>query len=415
MLASSKGAMAAMTENPMSGERLYRHVLEYTRLGEHRTGTTGDLATSAWVRQKFDSFGLESALLPVKLNLFEVDSAFLEIDHIRFRADPEWYPTGTDSNGITAPMRMLAEGEDYSVLRGKIWVVEVQMQRPVIPREVKDRALLAASAGALGVVMVTRFRITELIGRGAHGAFGQKPWISIPLVAVAAKHDGIVSAAKRGEMARLVVQGKETEDATAYNVTATKSGGDKHIIVTTPQSGMFRCGGERGGGIALLLGLAEWAGQRKTKASFLFSTNTGHEQDGSGAHKLLEVVPPKEKVAAWLHLGSGVSTWSWRPQEDGTFERFAAKSGVRNFGAVEPLVPLLDKAFKPIADLAPQSQNFQGELRHYVGAGYPAFGFWGYNQFGHTVADGPEQCAPSLLEPVGLCLARALEAIEQTL
>jgi hypothetical protein len=147
---------------------------------------------------------------------------------------------------------------------------------------------------------------------------------------------------------------------------------------------------------------------------YLFSTNTGHEQDGSGARLLLEtLVPPPEEVMAWLHLGAGVSTWQWRKRDDGTFEKFVSASGIRNFGAVPELVPLLKEAFKPIPDLEPQSQRFAGELRAYVRAGYPGFGFWGYNDFGHTVADGPEHGAPELLEPVARCLARALEMIER--
>ncbi|MEX0941051.1 MAG: hypothetical protein WD002_00730 [Pseudomonadales bacterium] len=426
LMAPGRSIFGSAMRNPVAGSRLYNHVLEYTRLGEHRTGTAGDLATSAWVREKFEAFGLEANLVPVKLNLFEVDSAFIEIDHVRFRADPEWFPTSTPSNGVTAPLRMLSEGEDVSVLRGHIWVTEVQMERPVIPKEVKERALDAARAGALGVVMVTRFRTDELTGRGAHGEAGHNKWIPIPLVAVAAKHKAIVSAAKRGVKARLVVTGTEQPNANAYNVTGTNTrvntkahtekGNDaKYIIVTTPQSGMFRCGGERGGGIALLLGLAEWAGRRNGKTRYLFSTNTGHEQSGSGAHKLLEAVPHPDQVAAWLHLGSGMSSWHWRPRKDGTFERYTEKSGVRNFGASPSLLPLLSESFKPIPDLEPQSQRYAGELRHYIDAGYASFGFWGYNQFGHTLADGPEQVSPSLLEPVGECLVRALEVIERTI
>jgi hypothetical protein len=408
--------MARDTPNadPLSGDRLYDHVVHYTQIGEHRTGTTGDRLTAEWIRREFSSYGLKAAFHPVTMNLFEVTAGFLEVGEARFRADPEWYPTPTPIDGIRAPMRMLKDGEDLSVLRGKIWVVEVQMLRPVVPREIKEKAVKAAEAGALAVVMTLTYRTRELTGRGAHGENGQKPWCPIPLVGVAGKHDAVVEAAKRGETARLVVQGREEKNAQALNVTGTVGSGKNHIIVTTPQSGMFRCGGERGGGIAVLLGLAEWVGRRDPNARYLFSANTGHEQDGSGARLLVETLaPPPEEVSAWLHLGAGVSTWQWRAREDGTFEKFVSRSGIRNFGAVPELAPLLKEAFEPIPDLEPQSERFAGELRAYVRVGYPGFGFWGYNDFGHTVADGPEHCAPELLEPVARCLARALEMIEQ--
>ncbi len=401
--------------DPLSGDHLYDHVLHYTQIGEHRTGTTGDLQTADWIHNQFESYGLKAAFHPVSMNLFEVTAGFLELGSSRYRADPEWYPVATPPTGIHAPMRMLAEGEDLAVLKGKIWVAEVQMRRPVVDKAFKEKAVAAAQAGALAVVMVLTYRTKELTGRGAHGAYGQKAWCPIPLVGVAGKHEAVVAAAKRGDLARLVVQGREEQGAEALNVSASIGAGQKQIVITTPQSGMFRCGGERAGGLAVLLGLAEWVGRRKPDARYLFCTNTGHEQDGAGARLLVdEVVPPPGDVAAWLHLGSGVSTWEWRAREDGTYERSVSRSGVRNFGAVPGLTPVLKKAFEPIADLEPQSARFAGELQAYVKAGYPAFGFWGYNAFGHTVADGPEHTAPELLEPVARCLASALEMVERS-
>jgi hypothetical protein len=288
------------------------------------------------------------------------------------------------------------------------------MLRPVVPPTIKEQAVKAAAAGALAVVMVLTYRSRELTGRGAHGESGQEAWCPIPVVGVAGKHEAVVEAARRGETARLVVRGREEKNAHALNVTGTIGSGEKLIIVTTPQSGMFRCGGERGGGIAVLLGLAEWVAGRTPKARYLFSTNTGHEQNGSGARLLVDkLAPPPEEVSAWLHLGAGVATWEWRARDDGTFEKHVSGSGIRNFGAVPELVPILEEAFESIPDLAPQSERFAGELRAYVRLGYPGFGFWGYNDFGHTVADGPEHSAPELLEPVARCLARALEMIEE--
>ncbi|XOV87949.1 MAG: hypothetical protein ACFHX7_23830 [Pseudomonadota bacterium] len=398
----------------LDGDRLYDHLVRYTQLGEHRTGTTGDLLTAQWIHDEFSSYGLKADLHPVRMNLFEVTAGFLEINHQRFRADPEWYPTATPHEGVRAPMRVKREDEAFSVLRGKIWVVPVQMERPVVPREIKEQALEAAKAGAVGVVMLLTFRSDELTGRGAHGQWGQKPWCPVPLVGVAGKHAEVLDAARGGATARLVVQGREQLGHHAMNVTGTIGQGEKLIVVTTPHSGLFRCGGERGGGIAILLGLAEWVCQRNPAVRYLFATNTGHEQDGSGAEYLVEhVVPAPDEVTAWLHLGSGVATWDWHKREDGTFERASKQSGVRNFGSVPKFIPLLTRAFEPVPGLIPQSERMAGELRAYVRAGYPAFGFWGYNHYGHTVADGPEQSAPALLEPVARCLAEALIAIEQ--
>jgi hypothetical protein len=114
--------------DPLSGDRLYGHVVHYTQIGEHRTGTTGDRLTAERIRRELESYGLEATFHPVTMHLFEVTAGFLE-------------------------------------------------------------------------------------------------------------------AARRRETARLVAQGREENDAQALNVTGTIGSGNKQIIVTTPQSVMFRCGG----------------------------------------------------------------------------------------------------------------------------------------------------------------------------
>ena len=87
------------------------------------------------------------------------------------------------------------------------------------------------------------------------------------------------------------------------------------IVVSTPQSGWFRCAAERGPGIALFLGLARWASKRTSGSSFLFVSTSGHELGALGMRVFHdELAPRPERVLCWIHLGAGIATFKW---EDG--------------------------------------------------------------------------------------------------
>ncbi|NWG46927.1 MAG: hypothetical protein HXY25_10340 [Alphaproteobacteria bacterium] len=420
LCAASLPARAASADPArfMTGAALYDHVRTYTGLGEHRTGTPGDLATADWIAEVFSRAGLETEKQPVPFRYWELGECFLEVGGTRFRTDPEFFPLGTSPEGITAPLRMLTDGEPLEALAGSIWLVETTRVSMVVPRALREQAVEAGRKGALGVVIIVASWTGDLLGRGAIPPAGDTDWQSVPIVGAAPKDgDVLKAAAASGTPVRLVSTGRDVPNHTAYNVIGRWQGTrepERLVIVTTPQSGMFRCGGERGGGIAQCLGLAEWVAARRPGISYLFSTNTGHEQKGRGAGRLhQEIVPPPEKVEAWLHLGSGIGSYDWRAAADGSLERHVGSPGaIRNFGAVPSLVPLLTKAFDHIPGLVPQSERFEGELGYYVGEGYPGFGFWGANAFHHTLADGPEQTGPELQEPIGLALRKALLAIE---
>ena len=70
--------------------------------------------------------------------------------------------------------------------------------------------------------------------------------------------------------------GRLEDNVSAYNVMGRIERGPRWIVVSTPYSGWFTCGGERGAGIAIWRALARWAGGAESKDSFLFVANSGH-------------------------------------------------------------------------------------------------------------------------------------------
>jgi len=408
--ASAEGAGG---EDPLSGERLYKDVVHYVSLGEHRTGTKVDLATSAWLLDEMRKAGLQAEYLPFPLRLFDMKACWVEVDGVKYQGYPEWFPTATGPAPVKGPLATLPEGASLGALKGKVWLTESDARRARIPAKMKKRIDEAGKAGALAAVVLVRHESGELAGRSAGKPWNDGPWCSIPLVGVAMKHkDALMTSAKSGAAASVLVDGDDRPNSTANDVIGRIGEGKDLIIVTTPSSGLSFCGGERGPGVALLLGLARWAGQRELKTRYLFSANSGHELMGLGVYPLVEqVVPPPDKVKCWLHLGSGIANWHWEETSEG-LKKTVRQGGITNFVSSPEFVPILEEAFAHVQDLKPRTVLPGGELQAYMERGYKSFGFFGGNRYFHTVVDGPEQTAPELLEPIARGLAKALTAVE---
>jgi hypothetical protein len=134
---------------------------------------------------------------------------------------------------------------------------------------------------------------------------GAEPW-PVPVVLVGQRDETVLTAAARSNIkASLLLEGEDESAAIAKNVVARMDHGKDLIVVSTPQSGWFRCAGERGPGIAMFLGLARWASKRPSGPSFLFVSTSGHELGGLGMLAFLkELAPPPEQVLGWIHLGA---------------------------------------------------------------------------------------------------------------
>ena len=186
------------------------------------------------------------------------------------------------------------------------------------------------------------------------------------------------------------------------------------MVVSTPTSGWFTCGGERGPGIAVALGLAKWVARRKPHVGYLFDFNSGHELMGIGVRRFLaELAPKPAEVRCWLHLGANIATYDFE-RNSPVYRPVANNSKYRLPCSNEAMLPALSTAFADMPQVKPTVGPGIGELIAFIQQGYRAFGmFGGRHYYFHNPGDGPQTTAPELLQPVAACLAEALEAFEK--
>src|SRR5262245_26830435 len=258
----------ASETGPLSGAKLYADVISYYNLGEHRTASDVDLRTSQWMLEQLRGAGLKATLQPFSLRQFSVKQTRLSIGGNAIRAFPLWFPRSTGQQPIIGNLVPIGKADPPGSLRGKIALARFPasaggaMQEGSIHSQIVRAAF---QAGASGVVAVTESATQEIIALNTPAGAG--PW-PIPVVLVGQRDEPLLnSAARSGLNVSLLLDGDDEPQAQAKNVIARVDQGKDLVVVSTPQSGWFRCAGERGPGIALFLGLARWAKGRASGSS----------------------------------------------------------------------------------------------------------------------------------------------------
>jgi hypothetical protein len=384
-------------------------VIAYYNLGEHRTASEADLRTSQWLLEQLRIAGIKATFQPFSLRQFSVRQIRLAIGEKSIRAFPLWFPTSTGKGPAIGELALFDKKASVS-MRGKIGLVSFPPSAGAVQRDHSEIILAAARTGALAVVGVTEGATKEIIALNSPA--GASPW-PIPVVLVGPRDEPeLIAAARSNARVSLLLEGDDDLDARAKNVVARVDRGKDLIVVSTPQSGWFRCAGERGPGIALFLGLARWVSRRPSGASFLFVSTSGHELGGLGMRAFLkELAPGPERVLCWIHLGAGIATYSWEESASG-LKKLREADSKRYLMTSPALVPLLTTTFAGLPGLTPVVDRAVGEFEFMLKAGYRTFGIAAGHRFHHTPADSPEMTGPEILEPVARAVVKTIEAIE---
>jgi hypothetical protein len=406
---------AEIASAPLSGERLYERVERYASFGEHRTGDAADRATSQWLVEELTSFGFAVERQPFIVPQFFPEEQRLEMGGDSIPVFPHWLPRAP-AEPIRAPLAPLGADD----LSGKIAFLAPDLAGEWYQVRPSQLAQTAATKGALALAIALPHPSREIYATNAAPPFLDEE-LPLPTVILAARDSPLVVAAMKSALPVTLVSTGSHRTVEATNILARypqEPVGAAWLVVSTPTSGWFQCAGERGSGVALFLGLAEWVASRGHAAelNWLFVANSGHELSFAGAHHSMELVPPPENVQAWLHLGASIAARKWAEQ-GGVLEPLEQVHDFNQFFYAPPLERSAQAAFSNVPDLevlpAAKLRRAHSELGEILHAGYPAAGFVGPHRFFHTPKDTPAVTSPDLLGPYGEALRNFALGLEK--
>jgi hypothetical protein len=392
--------MAAVPKS--GGPSLSDDVAKYVGFGHHRAGDLGERRTADWLSRRLSALGYQTQVDPVPIQTLLNPGGRLTISGKTTELFPQWLPpVGALGTAIKAPLLPLEAETRTPAIRilsspaknSANWV-------PAFDALVRD----AVDKNAVALVIAVDHAADGLYvcNQHAHSPF------SIP-VGLCARAD--LSAL--GQAARLRAVGSQTEalfqlegqmkKTKALNVIGRKPGKGRTLVISTPLTGWFHCGGERGPGIALWL---RTAAQLARQPNPVLMLGTGsHEIGHLGMEYALahRTAPSPADVALWLHFGASLGA-----------TRLDARY---NFKSVQALVGLPETealAKATLSALIPfyltGNGKTLGEAGQIIGAGYNRFiGLSGFFPTFHTAEDRGEAIDFGTLEAI----AKAANALIQ--
>lgn len=410
--------------SPFTGWSLYRDVVTYSNLGEHRTATDVDQTTAAWLERHLLDLGFQT-----ERQVFSVPQSFVHRvtllagarGLLPIEAFPFWPATYTPQP-ISRPMAKF-DPDALVTVADKIALVTFPYSiTGLMTPEMLDQVDAAAAAGAVALVAITNGPTGELTALNPRGG---RTILPIPVLLVGPKDRGSLEAAVRtGANVKFTMQGVNQPAASAVNIVGRwiKSAHAPWVVISTPYSGWFRCGGERGPGIAYWRALSRWVASRWSSGTsppsmpfnYLFLATSGHELGQYGMTEFLQhLAPSPSSVPLWVHLGAWMASYAWSsPDGEGFPERLKVENSrflIAPNLATETVAPLLR-----LPGIVQQTITL-GEIDTILAAGYSrAAAITGRNVPHHTRLDTAVVTSPRMLEPTATALAEFIVGAEAT-
>lgn len=327
VLAAGAGAAIAASARPAvaASGSLQALVRTYADFGDHRAGSAVDAATRNWIGDLLHDAGAKVTSDAFDIDTFDIGACTLSDDKESISVFPQW--PAAPSTTIVAPLRFQRPPGHDEALAGAIAAVRLPFIRSgsLTMRVLADAVDVAAASGAAAFVGVTEGPTGETIIFNAPE--DRTAW-PIPVVLCGSgRLPFLYEKAASARPVRLVIKAAPARLRTA-NLIATFDRPGPATIVTTPTTGWFRCAGERGSGVAVLIRLARWAAKRSER--FVFALTSAHELGDVGALRFAKnAAPGPDKTRTWIRLGAGLGARAWsdargvlRPLPSGDDQRF---------------------------------------------------------------------------------------------
>ena len=361
-------------------------LLRFCRLGDKRTGGSGDAAVGAWIEEDLSRLGFRVARETFTTTWSQESTASLAwaggaVPLVGHPASP--------AGKVVGPMVRQAAEAMAPGSAGAIAVLDLPHARWSSARDsrIQDCVRSAADRGAEAVVLVT------------HGPSG----LAVPLntglvgddftvpVAVLSPREAVSLPTKDGAEATFHVV-RDDAPREVFNVVGRLDrGAGRTLILSTPRSGWSICAGERGSGLAAWLLLVEEVARSVTGVDILAISTTAHELGYAGMGVHLSGEPtPLDRAALWVHIGANAATRDWR-EVPGGLTPLPSADPQRFLAVSASLLPAARAAFAGSPGLEVPHDVYQGaggELGDIAAAGYgPVVGVFGAHRFHHTEAD----------------------------
>jgi hypothetical protein len=381
---------------PPSAVTIETDLRRYVGFGEKRAGGSGDTACGNWLAAELEAAGYVVERQTFTAPYFETTRSELTCGDLAAPVYPQPIVTPTGAEGVSGPLvRVDSAGRFMGSLDGAVALVDMAHGRwsSMLSPGARRPIAAAFAAGAKAVVAITNGPTGKVI---ALNADGRAPMFNGPVGLIAPENaDGFLAAAFQRREARLRIEGQGGRRPAFNFVGRIDRGKGRWLAVSTPRSGWFTCGAERGGGVAAWLYLARWAATTLPDHDLAFVCNTGHEYEYLGAAEAMrEIAPPVAATRFWLHLGANVAARDWH-EIPGAPAPLPSVDSQRFLSLSPELMPLARTIFAGQAGYeAPVSSAMlaAGELEEVIKAGYaPAAGVFGIHRH-HHVAEDDERC-----------------------
>jgi hypothetical protein len=394
-------------EDPLSGPALYKDVRTYAVHPEHRTGTNMAYETSDWMKKTLDESGFETEYQRWLMKQYLLSTSRLTVDGSDVECFPMWFPKSTGAQPIEAPLVAFEPGADAE------WKDKIVFVKAKQFGLLKDRVVpMVVKAGARALVISGDSPSSELAVPDSSSLYARGP---MPITTVfIGKRDEVelLLAAKKDLEAKLDVNGRTIPTAAGRNLIGKLSHGDGLIVVSTSYTGWFRSVGEQGTGVALFLGLAKWAGARKSGPSYLFVAFGGSELGNTGFNEFMRRGAPDPKdVICWVHLGPSAAARAWDQKPEVAVPLQELSPGVK-LESCSDLAPALAGAFEEVFKLTPGKPAGIMLAKQLVDKGYKACALGGDHFYRGTKSDAQPTTSPAFLVPLASALKEFLTDVE---
>jgi hypothetical protein len=390
-LASERRVLARARREPT----LASDVGTYVGFGEHRVGTAGERKTARWLSQRMQKLGFTSRIEPFAMPTLLDPAGHLFVGGETLNVFPQWHPPlAILGRKLSAPLDVLSAQAGPRSLRFVPEPISFAPNwNPALDQLVRE----ATAKGALALILAVDIPSGDLFVCNQHNTAP----MPIP-VALIAKRDLPRLISRKGSISSLRLTGKRVQSSST-NVIASKPGVGQHIVISTPLTGWFSCGGERGPGIALWLRMAKLLAGSKRPVMMLGTGSHEIGHHGIEHHLSQHKLDPKD-VALWLHFGASLAATRLDKAANFTSPQYLV--GLPETEAVAKA------AFgKHLPIYVPGGPRTQGEAGPIITAGYRNFiGMSGMFPAFHTRADRGEAIDFAVLEEIAMAAETVLQS-----